>query len=224
MLESIRHLLHSLYDVQGLIRWGGPLLVCIIVFIETGFFVGFFLPGDSLLVTAGIFAAAGFLNIWTLVPIAIVCAIAGDQLGYWIGRKAGQALYSRPDSLIFKRRHLKHAHEFYEKYGGKTIILARYVPIVRTFCPPVAGAAHMNYRTYLTYDIVGGTLWVGSMMFGGYGVGKLMPGLGDRIHYVIIVVVFLSLLPGIIATLRARQQKNAAARASERASADLDQD
>ncbi len=224
MLESLRHLLHSLYDVQGLIRWGGPLLVCIIVFIETGFFVGFFLPGDSLLVTAGILAAAGYLNIWTLVPMAIACAIAGDQLGYWIGHHAGQALYSRPDSFIFKRRHLEHAHEFYERYGGKTIILARYVPIVRTFCPPVAGAAHMTYRAYFLYDIVGGALWVGSMMFGGYGVGKLMPGLGDRIHYVIIVVVFLSLLPGIIAALRARHQKNAAAASSARESAETDLD
>jgi membrane-associated protein len=218
MLESLRHLLHNLYDVQGLIRWGGPLLVCVIVFIETGFFVGFFLPGDSLLVTAGIFAAAGYLNIWTLVPMVVVCAIAGDQLGYWIGRKAGHALYNRPDSLIFKRRHLEHAHQFYEKYGGKTIILARYVPIVRTFCPPVAGAAGMTYRRYLLYDIAGGALWVGSMMFGGYGVGKLMPGLGDRIHYVIIVVVFLSLLPGIIAALRARRQNQAAAGASARVS------
>ena len=211
MIASLKHLFQFLYDVKGLIAWGGPPLICIIVFIETGLFVGFFLPGDSLLVTAGILAAAGYLNIWTLVPMVMLCAIAGDQLGYWIGHKAGKALYSRPDSFIFKRRHLEHAQNFYEKYGGKTIILARYVPIVRTFCPPVAGAAHMNYRRYLLYDIAGGCLWVGSMMFGGYGVGKLMPSLGERIHYVIIVVVFLSLLPGIIAALRERHKRNSAA-------------
>jgi membrane-associated protein len=211
MLESIRHLFHVLYDVRGLIHWGGTLLVCGIVFVETGFFVGFFLPGDSLLVTAGIVAAAGLLNIWTLVPFAIVCAIAGDQVGYWIGRQAGQALYSRPDSFLFKRRHLERAHQFYEAHGGKTIILARYVPIVRTFCPPVAGAARMNYGTYFAYDVAGGALWVGSMILGGFGVGKLMPGLGERIHYVIIVVVFLSLLPAIIGAMRARRATQAAA-------------
>ena len=207
MIESIKHLLHTLYDVRSLIQHGGILLVCSIVFVETGFFVGFFLPGDSLLVTAGIVAAAGLLNIWILLPLAILCAIVGDQIGYGIGRQAGQALYSRRDSMFFKRRHLERAHEFYEKHGGMTIILARFMPIVRTFCPPVAGAARMNYTKYLTYDIAGGALWVGSMTLGGYGVGKLMPNLGDKIHYVILAVVFLSLLPGIIGALRSRGSK-----------------
>jgi membrane-associated protein len=159
MLESIKHLLHTLYDVQGLIRWGGILGVCVIVFIETGFFVGFFLPGDSLLVTAGVFAAAHLLDLKTLVSLSILCAIAGDQVGYWIGRGAGPALFKREDSLIFKRKHLDRAHAFYEKYGGKTVILARYVPIVRTFCPPVAGAAGMPYGRYFVYDVIGGILW-----------------------------------------------------------------
>jgi membrane-associated protein len=207
MLESIRRLLHTLYDVQGLIHSGGILLVCTIVFIETGLFVGFFLPGDSLLVTAGIVAAAGLINIWVLAPLAMLCAIVGDQVGYGIGRKAGQALYSRKDSTFFKRRHLERAHQFYETHGGKTIILARFMPIVRTFCPPVAGAARMNYTKYLIYDIAGGALWVGSMTLGGFAVGKLMPNLGDRIHYVILAVVFLSLLPGIIGAIRARKRK-----------------
>ncbi len=207
MLESIRNLFHTLYDVQGLIHWGGTLLVCVIVFIETGFFVGFFLPGDSLLVTAGVFAAAGLLNIWTLLPLAILCAIAGDQVGYWIGRQAGQAIYHRRDSFIFKRRHLERAHLFYETYGGKTVILARYVPIIRTFCPPVAGAAEMTYSHYLLYDIAGGTLWVGSMILGGFFLGKFIPNIGGRIHYVIAAVIFLSLLPAIIGILRARNRK-----------------
>jgi membrane-associated protein len=207
MFESIRHLLHTLYDVQGLIHWGGTLLVCIIVFVETGFFVGFFLPGDSLLVTAGVFASAGLLHVWTLLPLAILCAIAGDQIGYWIGRRAGQAIYHRPDSFIFKRRHLERAHQFYETYGGKTIIIARYVPIVRTFCPPVAGAAAMDYSRYLLFDIAGGTLWVGSMILGGFFLGKVIPNIGERIHYVIAVVVFLSLLPAIIGALHARKGK-----------------
>src|SRR5271165_6717278 len=134
LLQSILHFLQSLYSPEGLrelIRSGGTVLVCTIVFIETGFFVGFFLPGDSLLVTAGVFAASGQLHISELVLLVPLCAIAGDQIGYWIGRKAGQALYSREDSLIFRKQHLQRAQKFYEKYGGKTVILARFVPVVR---------------------------------------------------------------------------------------------
>jgi len=205
VLEFIRHLLHTLYDVEGLIRWGGTFLVCFIVFIETGFFVGFFLPGDSLLVTAGVFAGAGHLPIGTLLTLVTLCAITGDQLGYWIGRSAGNALYRREDSFFFRRSHLRRAHDFYEKYGGKTVILARFVPIIRTFCPPVAGAAQMSYTRYLTYDIFGGVFWVGSMILGGYLLGRSVPNINQRIHWVILVVVFLSILPAIIAALRARR-------------------
>ncbi len=205
MLEFIRHLLHTLYDVEGLIRWGGTFLVCFIVFIETGFFVGFFLPGDSLLVTAGVFAGAGHLPIGTLLTLVTLCAITGDQLGYWIGRSAGNALYRREDSFFFRRSHLRRAHDFYEKYGGKTVILARFVPIIRTFCPPVAGAAQMSYTRYLTYDIFGGVFWVGSMILGGYLLGRSVPNINQRIHWVILVVVFLSILPAFIGALRARR-------------------
>ncbi len=207
MLESLRQLFHFLYDVQGLVQRGGTLLVCVIVFVETGFFVGFFLPGDSLLVTAGILAATGYLPLGWLLVLVSLCAIVGDQLGYWIGRQAGQALYRRPDSLLFKKRHLERAHRFYENYGGKTVILARFVPIVRTFCPPVAGAAQMKYSRYLTYDIFGGFFWVGSMVLGGYFLGSVVPNIGQRIHWVIAVVVFLSLLPAIIGSLRLKLQK-----------------
>lgn len=214
MLESIRHLLHTLFDVQGLIQSAGPaapLLVCIIVFIETGFFVGFFLPGDSLLVTAGVFSAAGVIPLkWLLLPV-MLCAIAGDQIGYWIGRLAGVAIYKREDSFFFKRRHLQRAHDFYEKYGGKTIILARFIPIIRTFCPPVAGAARMPYPRYLTYDIFGGVIWVGTMILGGYFLGRTIPNISQRIHYVILVVIFLSLLPAIISVLRSRRAEQAPA-------------
>jgi membrane-associated protein len=207
MLDSIRQLVHNLYDVQGLIRWGGTVLVCTVVFVETGLFFGFFLPGDSLLVTAGIFAAAHVLNIGTLLPLVILCAICGDQVGYWIGRQAGQALYKREDSFFFKRRHLQRAHEFYEKYGGKTVILARFMPIVRTFCPPVAGAAEMTYAHYLAYDIVGGCVWGGSTILGGYFLASLVPNISQRINYVIAVVVVLSFLPAIIAYICNRSHR-----------------
>lgn len=204
MVGSLEHLLHFLFNVKGLIEWGGTLLVCVIVFIETGFFVGFFLPGDSLLVTAGVFAASGQLHLSELILLVPLCAIVGDQIGYWIGRKAGQTLYRREDSLVFKRRHLQRAHDFYETYGGKTVILARFVPIVRTFCPPVAGAAGMNYGRYLAYDVAGGLLWVGSMILGGYFLGRQIPNISENIHYVIAAVIFLSLLPPIIGYLRSR--------------------
>ena len=205
MFESIRNLLHSIYDVEGIIRTGGPLLVCLIVLVETGFFVGFFLPGDSLLVTAGVFSAAGVIPLkWLLLPV-MLSAIVGDQIGYWIGRAAGSALYNREDSFFFRKRHLQRAHDFYETYGGKTVILARFVPIIRTFCPPVAGAARMPYTRYLIYDTFGGIIWVGTMILGGYFLGRSIPNIGQRIHYVILVVVVLSLLPAFIAVLRSRR-------------------
>ena len=218
MLDSIRQLIHSIYDVEGIIRWGGPFLVCGIVFIETGFFVGFFLPGDSLLVTAGVFAAAGTVPLrWLLAPV-MLCAIAGDQIGYWIGRGAGASLYRREDSFFFRKKHLERAHEFYEKYGGKTVILARFIPIIRTFCPPVAGAAGMPYARYLTYDIFGGILWVATTILGGFFLGRTIPNLGEQIHYVIAVVIFLSILPAIISILRARKAVGAHKRAANRPS------
>ena len=214
MIGTIQQLLHFLFNVKGLIEWGGTLLVCTIVFVETGFFVGFFLPGDSLLVTAGVFAASGQLHISELLLLVPVCAIAGDQIGYWIGRKAGQALYNREDSLVFRKKHLQRAHEFYEKYGGKTVILARFVPIIRTFCPPVAGAAEMPYPRYFAYDVAGGLLWGGGMILVGYTLGRQVPNIDKNIHYVIAVVIFLSLLPPIIGFLRSRSSAAAAPKAS----------
>ena len=210
MIGSLQQLVHFLFNVKGLIEWGGTLLVCTIVFVETGFFVGFFLPGDSLLVTAGVFAASGQLHISELVLLVPLCAIVGDQIGYWIGRKAGHALYRREDSLVFRKAHLQRAHQFYEKYGGKTVILARFVPIVRTFCPPVAGAAEMSYARYFAYDVVGGILWGGGMILGGYFLGRQIPNISENIHYVIAVVILLSLLPPAIGLLRARASAPAA--------------
>ncbi len=210
MIEFFRNAYHVLSDVKGLVQWGGTLLVCTIVFVETGLFFGFFLPGDSLLVTAGVLAAGGYLNLGTLLALVSLCAILGDQVGYAIGRQAGQALYRREDSLFFKKRHLERAHEFYEKYGGKTIVLARFVPIVRTFSAPVAGAARMTYRRFLTIDVFGGILWVCSMVLLGYSLGSAVPNIDEHIHIVILVVVFLSLLPAIIGAIRHRLQKAAA--------------
>ena len=181
-----------------------------IVFAETGLLVGFFLPGDSLLVTAGVLAAAGKLDIVWLNLALMAAAILGDATGYWIGFRAGKAIYSRPDSFFFRRKHLIAAHEFYEKHGGKTIIIARFMPIIRTFAPVVAGAGTMSYPRFATYNVVGGIGWVASMTLTGYLMGKVVPDLDRYLHLVIAVVIFLSLLPAIIAYLKARLQKNKA--------------
>jgi membrane-associated protein len=210
MIELIRHLAAQLYDVRGLIEWGGTALVCVIVFVETGMFVGFFLPGDSLLVTAGVFAGAGHMKLAELLSLVTLCAIAGDQLGYLIGRRAGANLYRREDSRFFKKRHLERAHEFYENYGGKTVIMARFVPIIRTFCPPVAGAAKMSYPRYLAYDVVGGFLWVWSMVFVGFTLGRTVPNIDKRIHLIIAAVLVISLMPAVYHAWKVRRAKSAA--------------
>jgi membrane-associated protein len=210
MIELFRHLLAQLYDVRGLVEWGGTLLVCVIVFVETGMFVGFFLPGDSLLVTAGVFAGAGHMRLAELLSLGTLCAIAGDQLGYFIGRKTGQNLYRREDSRFFKRKYLEQAHEFYEKYGGKTVIMARFIPIIRTFCPPVAGAAKMSYRRYLAYDVVGGFLWVWGMVLVGYSLGRTVPNVDKKIHFIIAGVILVSLAPAAYHAWKARSAKTSA--------------
>ena len=211
MLDLIQSFFKTLYNVPELIRWGGMVGLIIIVFAETGLMIGFFLPGDSLLVTAGLFAAKGDLNIWWLNISLILAAIIGDAVGYWIGYKAGKALYSRPNSFFFRRQHLIATHEFYEKHGGKTIIIARFMPIFRTFAPVVAGAAEMTYRNFAVYNIIGGIGWVLSMTLTGYFLGLAVPDLEKHIHIVVAVVIALSLMPAAIAWLRARLASRKAA-------------
>jgi membrane-associated protein len=215
-MDWLKELFHRLTDVETLVRVGGLTAMTAIVFAETGLMVGFFLPGDSLLVTAGVFAAAGHFNIWTLNGILIVAAIVGDTVGYWIGRRAGPALFKRPKSLLFNPDHLRRAHDFYEKHGGKTIILARFMPIVRTFAPVVAGMGRMEYRRFVFFNVAGGIGWVISMTLIGYFLGRI-PGVREHIEIVIVVVVFLSILPGLIAFAREwlKTRRAAAAHARE---------
>jgi membrane-associated protein len=207
-LELIQDFFRLVYNVPELIRLGGMAGLIAIVFVETGLMVGFFLPGDSLLVTAGIFAARGDLDIGWLNAALIVAAIVGDATGYWIGYRAGQALYSRPDSFLFRRSHLLKTKAFYDRHGGKTIVIARFMPIVRTFAPVVAGAAEMTYRRFATFNVVGAAGWVASMTLTGYFLGQVVGTevLEKKIHLVVAVVIFLSLLPGMIAVLRAKLQ------------------
>jgi membrane-associated protein len=196
-MDWLIHLFQQLTDVRALVQTGGYLALILIVFSETGLMVGFFLPGDSLLVTAGLFAAKGDLNVGVLLISLSLAAIIGDAVGYAIGRSAGRALYSRPNSRFFKRQHLLRATAFYEKYGGKTIVIARFVPIIRTFAPTVAGAAEMSYSRFATYNIAGGIAWIFSMTLLGYFLGRQIPDLDKHIHLVIAVVVVLSVLPAV---------------------------
>jgi membrane-associated protein len=204
-MDTLHELLSRLYDVEAIIRWGGMAMICAIVFAETGLMVGFFLPGDSLLVTAGVFAAAGHLDVYSMLILVSLCAVVGDQLGYFIGQKTGPALFTREDSLLFKRSHVLRAQAFYEKYGTKTIVIARFVPVVRTFAPVVAGVGQMKYQRFVRYNVFGGVLWVASMILTGYSIGTAVPDINKHIHKVIAVVIFLSILPAIIELIRARR-------------------
>lgn len=203
-MHGLVDLWHQLMNPEALIRWGGYTVLTGVIFAETGLLVGFFLPGDSLLVSAGLLASQGLLNVYLMGAILSVAAIVGDSTGYAIGKTTGPRIFTRDNSLLFNRKHLQRAHAFYEKYGGKTIVLARFMPIIRTFAPVVAGVGAMRYRAFLAYNVVGGLLWVWGMLFIGYGLGRYIPGIAGRIDLVIVVVVVLSILPGIIGGIRAR--------------------
>jgi membrane-associated protein len=197
-MEFLWNLFHRIYDVEFLVRTGGLVLLVIIVFVETGLLIGFFLPGDSLLVTAGIFAAKGDLDLLTLNVSLSAAAIVGDTVGYRIGYTTGPKIFTRENSLLFNRKHLISAKEFYDRYGGFTIAIARFIPMIRTFAPVVAGVGAMPYKRFIAYNVFGGIFWVMSTTLAGYFLGTLIPNIQDQIHLVIAIVIFLSLLPGII--------------------------
>ncbi len=209
MIHRLLALVRLIYDVKPLIQWGGLTLVGAVVFAETGLLAGFFLPGDSLLVTAGIFARTGDIRLAWLLAAASACAVAGDQTGYAIGFKAGQALYRRPDSLFFKKKHLERTRDFYERYGAKTIVIARFIPIVRTFAPVVAGIGAMNYRRFVSYNVIGGLCWVWTAVLGGYFLASMIPNVEKSLHKIILAVILLSILPGIVEYFRERRRARA---------------
>ena len=206
-MDFLQNFFRTVYNVPELIRIVGQYGLPLIIFAETGLLLGFFLPGDSLLITAGLFAARGDLSLPTLLATLIPAAIIGNATGYAIGKRTGKALYSRPDSLLFRREHLKMTHEYYERHGGKTIIIAQFAPILRTFAPVVAGVAEMGYRKFASYNVIGAILWITSMTLGGYLLGNVIPDIDKRIDLVIMVVIAVSLLPAIIAWLRSRRTR-----------------
>jgi membrane-associated protein len=206
-MDFIQRVLGTVYDIPQLIALVGLAGITLIVFAETGLLIGVFLPGDSLLVTAGVFAARGDFNIVVLIVLVITAAILGDATGYWVGWRAGQALYSRPDSRFFKQRHLQKARAFYERHGGKTIVLARFIPIVRTFAPVVAGTAGMKYSRFAAYNVIGGTFWATTMTLIGYWVGHVIPNLERDIYLVVLGVLCLSWLVPVVSALRSRYRR-----------------
>lgn len=204
-MEVITEFFHKLGNLEDLIKWGGLTVLIIIVFAETGLLVGFFLPGDSLLITAGLIAAQGYLDIYVLNVSLIIAAIVGDQVGYLFGRKTGPRIFKREKSRFFAKDHLVKANHFYERYGGKAIIYAKIVPFARTFAPIVAGVGMMNYKKFVTFNILGGLLWVLSMTLAGYFFGNI-PFVKKNFEYVIIGVILLSLLPVVLGYLKHKKE------------------
>ena len=204
MLQEFFSRLHHLDE---LIAWAGYAGVTAIVFCETGLLAGFFLPGDSLIVTAGLVASQGKLDIWVLNGLLIAAAVTGDSVGYAIGHYAGPRLFRKEDSLLFHKKHLDRTHAFFEKYGAKTIVLARFVPIVRTFAPTVAGVGRMSYRRFVSYNVIGGVLWVASMLSVGYFLGRSVPNIEKHLHLVVTVVIVISFLPLVNELLQSRKKK-----------------
>jgi membrane-associated protein len=214
-MQSLLDLFHQLTNVRELVRVGGYVGLTAIIFAETGLLVGFFLPGDSLIVTAGLLSAQPQfgLNVYVLGVLLTLAAIIGNTVGYGIGRATGPRLFTRDDSLLFKKKHLYRAQEFYQKHGGKTLILARFMPIVRTFVPVVAGLANMPLKAYTAYNVLGAVAWIWSMLFIGHFLGRVVPGIDKHIEPMILVIIALSLLPGLITWRRERAKAASAPRA-----------
>ncbi len=184
-------------DLVSLIKTAGYLGIFGIVFLESGLLIGFFFPGDSLLFTAGFLASQGYLNIGVLILGCFVFAVLGDSIGYYIGAKLGPKLFTKDDSIFFKKKHLEKAQSFYDKHGGKTIILARFIPVIRAFAPVVAGAGKMDYKRFVTFNLAGGVLWAIGVTSAGYYLGSLIPDVDKYLLPIVGLIVIASILPAV---------------------------
>jgi membrane-associated protein len=212
-MEFLQDLFSKLRDLPELVRWAGTVGMMLIIFCETGLLVGLFLPGDSLLVTAGLLGATRpefGIHVFSLGFLLVASAIVGDSVGYQIGRFTGPKLFTREDGLIFKRKYLKKANDFYQKHGGKTVMIARFVPIVRTFAPVLAGVGAMPYSRFVAFSVSGSFLWIWSMLMVGWGLGKTVPGVAQHVEKVILAVILLSVMPGVISWWREKRKVAAA--------------
>lgn len=207
------------FDLVDIIIGLGIFAVIFVIFAESGLLVGFFLPGDSLLFTAGAFYATGFLpgdvpvNVHLFAFLVFIAAVLGDTVGYWFGRKAGPRVFKRPDARIFRQSHIQNSQKFYEKHGGKTIIMARFIPVVRTFAPIVAGVGKMNYTQFLSFNLIGGFLWTFGLTYLGYFAGKALIAAGIEIDTIILpivfIIIFISVLPPVIHILKDKKNRQA---------------
>jgi len=212
-VQEILHTLRELLDPEKIIQVGGLALVTAIIFAETGLMFGFFLPGDSLLFTVGLFCALEILPVpigWVVLALS-AAAIVGDQVGYWTGRLLGQRLFEKRETWFFKRKYLEQTRAFYNRWGKSAIILGRYVPIVRTFAPILAGVVGFSPRQFIVYNATGGILWIVSLTLAGYGLGSAFPWLRKYIEVIALGIIVLSLLPILRAYLKARARAKAAA-------------
>jgi len=194
-------------SLMALIRSVGYIGLFGIVFAESGLFFGFFLPGDSLLFTAGFLASQGYLSAKLLVPIILLAAILGVNVGYMFGKKVGPRLFYKEDSLFFNKKHLMKAERFYEKYGPMTIIIARFMPVVRTFAPIVAGIGNMNYKIFLVYNIIGGILWTFSLVLGGFYLSRVVPNAEKHLETIIMLIIVVSLTPAVFHIIKEKMSQ-----------------
>jgi len=200
-----------MFNIEHIIQAGGILIVALIVFAESGLLIGFFLPGDTLLFGAGLAASQGDISLIALIIATIVAAVLGDNVGYSIGRRMGKKVFTKDDGILFRKEYIETAEKFYEKHGGKTIILARFTPIVRTFAPVVAGASNMPRRRFMSFNIIGGVVWGAGMPLLGYFLGKRIPGLDKYMELVILSVVGLSILIAVGHILKDQKTRGALA-------------
>ncbi len=198
----------TLLHPEHLLQTFGTIGLLLVIFAESGLLIGFFLPGDSLLFTAGLLASQGKLNMAVIVIGCMVAAIVGDQVGYQFGKRVGPALFKRQDSRLFKQEYVEKAQSYFDRYGSRTIVLARFIPIVRTFAPIVAGVGQMDYRTFSTFNVAGGVLWAGGVTTLGYILGETVPSIDKYLLPAIAVIVALSVTPVAIEFLRERRKAN----------------
>ncbi len=206
-LETLQHLL----DPQVIIHTGGLFLILLVVFAENGLFFGFFLPGDTLLFTTGLLSSTNKLNVSLGVLLITICAASwlGSLTGYWFGLKAGEKLFKRDDSFFFKKKYIFAAEAFFTRYGGMALVMGRFLPIIRTFAPIFAGMVKFDFKKYLMYNILGGTVWAGSLLIGGYVLGRVIPNAQDYLEYIIMGIVVITWLPVIITYIKERQRRAA---------------
>lgn len=206
-MDLIHQILNPTSAIQSAGEIGGYILITAIIFAECGLLIGFFLPGDSVLFAAGVLAAQGLFNVWVLMALLLAAAIIGVSTGYAVGARWGRRLFAREDSRFFKKENLLKAEAFYEKHGGKALIITRFIPVIRTFVPVVAGISRMSYPKLIAYNIVGGVIWVVGLVGAGFWLGEKVSNIDKYLLPIIAIIIFLSILPGLMAMLKTPERR-----------------